>query len=307
MTPSTFSIVAVDPATEEVGVAVQSKFLAIGAIVPWARAGVGAVATQAFADVTFGPRGLDLLASGLAPAEVLARLLEGDERRELRQVGLVDASGRSASFTGTRCYEHAGSITGSGYACQGNTLASDRVIPAMAEAFLASRGPLPERLLAALRAAQEEGGDRRGQEAAALVVARPGGGYGGNHDRYIDLRVDHHDRPIDELARLLELHRLYFERPRESEVVVADAQVESELRELLGRVGWAPGPGEVWGTLFDYLGWENLEERWVGPGRVDQTVVKYLRRQAAGAQPGRSGRSPGAGGEGGPVSGRASG
>src|SRR5918996_6079976 len=163
--PSTFSIVAADPDAGEVGVAVQSKFLAAGAIVPWARGGVGAVATQAFAEVTFGPRGLDLLADGVDPEAALDRLLAGDEGRETRQVGIVAADGRSASFTGAECFEHAGSITGPGYACQGNILAGSGVVPAMARSFEATAGsplPLAERLVEALRAAQGEGGDRRG-------------------------------------------------------------------------------------------------------------------------------------------------
>jgi uncharacterized Ntn-hydrolase superfamily protein len=157
----TFSIVAADPETAEVGVGVQSKFLAVGALVSWARAGVGAVATQAFADVSFGPRGLELLAEGEEPAAVLERLLDGDEQRESRQVGLVDATGRSASFTGSECFEHASSVTEEGFACQGNIMATDRVVPAMAEAYRGAAGPLPERIVEALRAAQREGGDRR--------------------------------------------------------------------------------------------------------------------------------------------------
>ncbi|HEX9410374.1 MAG TPA: DUF1028 domain-containing protein [Actinomycetota bacterium] len=165
----------------------------MGAVVPWARGGVGAVATQSFAEVTFGPRGLGLLEAGLDPRTTLERLLASDEKRETRQAGIVDASGRAASFTGKECFEHAGSRTGSGHACQGNILASDEVVPAMAAAFEQATGALAERMIEALRAGQRAGGDRRGQEAAALLVVKPGGGYGGNNDRYIDLRVDHHE------------------------------------------------------------------------------------------------------------------
>jgi uncharacterized Ntn-hydrolase superfamily protein len=284
--PSTFSIVAADPQAGEVGVAVQSKFLAAGAIVPWARGGVGAVATQAFAEVTFGPRGLDLLADGLEPAAVLDRLLEGDEGRETRQVGIVDEHGRASSFTGAECFEHAGSNTGPGFACQGNILASDRVVPAMAEAFEATaRGGmrLAERMVEALRAGQREGGDRRGMEAAGLLVARVGGGYGGNHDRAIDLRVDHHDDPIEELSRLLSLHRLYFERPAEKDLITVEAQLEAEIAGLLSAAGKLQPGGDVWDALFDYMGWENLEERWVDRGRIDPKVLDYLRRRAGSA------------------------
>jgi len=274
----TFSIVAADPETAEVGVGVQSKFLAVGALVSWARAGIGAVATQAFADVSFGPRGLELLAEGVEPAAVLERLLDGDEQRESRQVGLVDATGRSASFTGSECFEHASSVTGEGFACQGNIMATDRVVPAMAEAYRGAAGPLPERIVEALRAAQRQGGDRRGQESAVLLVAKPGGGYGGTHDRYIDLRVDHHETPIEELARLLELHRFYFQRPADADLVAADPALEAEIGELLDSLGKRSPGQDLWDALFDYMGWENLEERWAGPGRIDPRVLEYLRR-----------------------------
>jgi len=277
----TFSIVAVDPDAREVGVGTQSKFLAVGAVVPWARGDVGAVATQSFADATFGPRGLDLMATGAGPQETLDRLLASDKDREQRQVGAVDAAGHAASFTGSECFAHASSLAGEGFACQGNILASDAVVPAMAEAFKGSAGrPLADRLIEALRAAQREGGDRRGQESAALLVAKPGGGYGGNNDRYIDLRVDHHDRPIEELASLLAWHRLYFERPGEEELIPADATVEEEMRAMLGRLGKIEPGQDLWAAMQDYMSWENLEERWAGPGRLDPKVLDYLRQQA---------------------------
>lgn len=273
---------AADPEADEVGVAVQSKFLAVGSLVSWARGGIGAVATQALADVSLGPRGLDLLAAGMEPAEALERLLDGDEQRETRQVGLVDARGRAASFTGAECIEFASSVLGEGFACQGNIMATDRVVPAMAEAYRAAEGPLAERLLEALRAAQREGGDRRGQESAVLLVAKPGGGYGGNHDRYIDLRVDHHNEPIEELARLLDLHQLYLRRPSEDEVVPVDAELEAEIGRHLTHLGKRSRGQDLWDALFDYMGWENLEERWVGKGRIDQRVLDYLRQHARG-------------------------
>lgn len=277
----TFSIVAVDRDAGELGVATQSKFLAVGAVVPWARAGVGAVATQSFAEVTFGVRGLALMESGLDARAALERLLADDERREERQVGIVDALGRSASFTGSECFEHAASVTGNGYACQGNILASDRVVPTMAESFASSAGRrLADRLVEALRAAQREGGDRRGQESAALLVVKPNGGYGGNNDRYLDLRVDDHADPIEELARLVGLHDLYFERPREEDLIAVDASLEDEIRRDLASLGRVREGADVWDALSDYMGMENLEERWAGRGRVDPVVLQYLRRGA---------------------------
>jgi uncharacterized Ntn-hydrolase superfamily protein len=280
--PSTFSIAAVDPEAGEAGVAVQSKFLAVGVMVPWARGDVGAVATQAFADVTFGVRGLDLLASGSPPEEALELLLSDDDRRQERQVGIVDMAGRSASFTGSGCFDWAGGETGEGFCCQGNVLVGPDVVAGMAEAFRGTVGrPLAERLVETLRAGQAAGGDRRGQEAAALVVAKPGGGYGGNHDRFIDLRVDHHDEPIEELARLLDLHRLYFDRSPESLMITADPRLEEEIREHLARLGKIEPDADLWRALEGYMGWENLEERWAGPGRVDPEVLEYLRAHAA--------------------------
>jgi uncharacterized Ntn-hydrolase superfamily protein len=276
----TFSIVAADPEAGEVGAATESKFLAVGAVVTWAKGEVGAVATQSFAEVTFGPRGLELLASGFSPQAALDRLLEFDEKREGRQVGIVDAAGRAASFTGSDCFEHAASLVGEGFACQGNILASAEVVPAIAEGFEQASGPLAERMIEALRAGQRAGGDRRGQESAAVVVAKPGGGYGGTHDRYIDLRVDHHDQPIEELAALLSLHRLYFDRPRESDLIAADPALETELDELLAGLGRRQPDRDLWDDLSDYLGWENLEERWAGRGRIDPRVLDYLRRDA---------------------------
>jgi uncharacterized Ntn-hydrolase superfamily protein len=281
----TFSIVAASPETGEVGVAVQSRFLACAALVSWARGGVGAVATQSFAEVTFGPRGLDLLEQGLSPREALDRLLQGDEQREMRQVGVASAEGRAASFTGGECFEHAASVVGENHACQGNILASDRVVPAMSEAFGRTDGPFPERLVEALRAAQAEGGDRRGKEAAGLYVAKPGGGYGGNHDRYVDLRVDHHPEPIEELARILDLHRLYFERPREQDLIEADPALEEEIDARLRGLGKRDEDRDVWDDLFDYMGWENLEERWAGRGRIDPRVLGYLRDHSEGRTP----------------------
>jgi uncharacterized Ntn-hydrolase superfamily protein len=278
--PSTFSIVAADPDAGEVGVAVQSKFLCVGAVVPWGRGGVGAVATQSFADVSFGPRGLDLLEVGHDPQAILDQLLVNDKDAALRQVGIIDIMGRAASYTGRECFPHANSVTGPNFACQGNIMATAEVVPSMARGFESASGPLAERLVEALRAAQRAGGDQRGQESAALLVVKPEGGYGGTSDRYIDLRVDHHTEPIQELARLLELHRFYFQRPEESDVLTADAKLEDEIGGLLKKLGkWESGQ-DMWVALESYMGWENLEERWVGAGKIDPKVLDYLRQDA---------------------------
>ncbi len=207
---ATFSIIGCDPETGDLGVAVQSKFFGVGSVVPWAKAGVGAVATQAFANTTYGPRALGLLAEGRSPKEALAVLTAADEGRDRRQVGIVDAKGEAASFTGAKAMAWAGHRTGKNYACQGNILAGEEVIAAMANAFEATPGPLPERLVAALAAGQAAGGDKRGMQSAALLVVREGGGYGGFNDRFVDLRVEDHERPIEELARLLALHREFY-------------------------------------------------------------------------------------------------
>ncbi|MGY8650132.1 MAG: DUF1028 domain-containing protein [Verrucomicrobiia bacterium] len=222
---ATFSIVAFDPATGELGVAVQSKFFSVGSVVPWAKAGVGAVATQSWANIQYGPDGLALLAKGKSPAEVVKALTAPDPRRDFRQLGVVDAKGRSASFTGKRCMDWAGHVTGKHFTAQGNILASEAVVKDMAAAFEKARKTpkteLADWLVAALEAAQAAGGDKRGRQSAALLVVREKGGYNGADDRYIDLRVADHKTPIQELGRLLKLHKSFFRdrhltRPKKS-------------------------------------------------------------------------------------------
>lgn len=276
---STFSIVAADPERGEVGVAVQSKFLAVGAVVSHARAGVGAVAVQAYPNVLHGEMGLDLLSSaGFDPQSTIEYLLKEDQLKDSRQLGIVDVNGHSASFTGKKCFEYAMSATGPCYACQGNILATDKVVPAMADAFKNATGLLPERMIEALIAGQEAGGDARGMESAHLYIVKPGHGYGGNHDRYIDLRVDHHDNPIKKLVKLLSLHRLYFERPDKSDLLVIDSHLEAEIAVMLNKLGkWQDGI-EFSEALENYMGWENLEERWAGRDYIDSKVLEYLRK-----------------------------
>jgi len=210
---ATFSIVAFDPETGDLGVAVQSKFFGVGSVVPWAKAGVGAIATQAWADTSFGPTGLRLLDAGNSPEQTIGKLIDRDPGRETRQLGVVDAKGRAAAYTGGKTMEWTGDIVGKGFTVQGNILVGRRVLEAMAEAFHASKAAFPERLLSALKAGQLAGGDRRGRQSAALLVVREGGGYAGHNDRYVDIRVEDHPKPIEELGRLLALHRKFFEVP----------------------------------------------------------------------------------------------
>ncbi len=209
----TFSIVAYDPETQELGVAVHSRVVAVGSIVPFAKAGVGAIATQSHANVSFGPRGLEMLEEGLAPEEVLEQLLESDEGRELRQVGIIAADGSTAQFTGGECVPWAGGKSGENYCVQGNILAGEEVVNAMADAFETTEGELADRLLAALDAGDAAGGDTRGKQAAALLIVREGWGYAGLNDRYRDIRVDDHPDPIVELRRVYEVHKSVFGRP----------------------------------------------------------------------------------------------
>lgn len=204
--PSTFSIVAFDPRNGDFGVAVESKFIAVGPVVPWAKAGVGAIATQAWCNVSFGPNGLRMLEEGLSAPETLQRLLEADSRPEVRQVAIVDAKGRVAAHTGKECMEWAGHVTGSGFSCQGNILTSSKVVESMGRAYEENRGDLLDKLLQALTAGQAAGGDRRGQQSAALLVVREKGGYEGYSDRYVDLRVDEHAAPIEELKRVFMIY-----------------------------------------------------------------------------------------------------
>ena len=212
-TVATFSIVAVDPATGEIGVAVQSKIVGVGAIVPFAKAGIGAVATQAFANVGYGHLGLFALESHLDPERAIKLLIRDDPGREMRQVGIVSASGESATFTGKECHDWAGGLSGENVAIQGNILAGPEVIESMAEAFENTEGVLALRLLSALAAGQEAGGDRRGRQSASLLVVRDGWGYGGLNDRFRDIRVDDHPTPITELKRIYHLHCDLFPRP----------------------------------------------------------------------------------------------
>jgi uncharacterized Ntn-hydrolase superfamily protein len=280
---ATFSIVACDPENGDLGVAVQSKFLAVGAVVPWAKAGVGAVATQSWANTTYGPQGLRLMAEGLSAQEALEKLVEADEERARRQAGMVGARGSAAAYTGQGCFEWAGHIVGDGFACQGNILVSEETVRAMTRTFGESEGELADRLVAALEAGQEAGGDSRGRQSAALLVVREEGGYGGFNDRYLDLRVDDHPTPIQELKRLLELHKLYFFKSKVENLLPLEGEVALEVQEILSELGYYSG--EINGlydeatkqALFDFSGIENLEERWQEGDYIDRVVLEFMR------------------------------
>lgn len=280
----TYSIVAFDPMRKEVGVAVASKFLAVGSIVPWVKAGVGAVATQAWANPQYGPDGLRLLEEGYDAEEVVRRLVEHDDEREVRQVGVVDVRGGSATFTGTATHAWAGGYRDTYMAVQGNILAGEGVIDAMVKAFKAAHGSLQRRLFAALLAGDEAGGDRRGKQSAALLVARPQGGYGGISDIACDLRVDDHSEPVRELGRLLDLHELYLEKTAPEDVVEIDASLKKELVHLLRALSTDHGlesdpveDGLFYQALVNYQLTENFDERILEPGKIDRRVLAYMR------------------------------
>ncbi|MGE6555240.1 DUF1028 domain-containing protein [Exiguobacterium artemiae] len=272
----TYSIVGYCEKEQAWGVAVQSKFLAVGSAVPFAKAGVGAIATQSFANTTYGPEGLRMIEEGKSADEVLKRLTEADEGRADRQVGIVDASGKSATFTGDGCNDWAGGIAGKHFAAQGNILVDGNTVKEMARVFETTEGPLAERLLRALAAGQAAGGDSRGMQSAALLVVKEGGGYGGFNDRYIDLRVDDHASPIQELERIYQLHTLYLQPSKPEEIKPIDDALESELMDKLLELGYRGSFAEAFRT---YLHTENFEMREQTDRSIDTRVLAYLRAQ----------------------------
>jgi uncharacterized Ntn-hydrolase superfamily protein len=275
MAPSTYSIVACDLDASQWGVAVQSKFLAVGSLVTWAEPHVGAIATQALANPRYGPNGLALLREGRSAEEVVERLTAADEGRDHRQLGVVDGHGRGATYTGSECYDWAGGRTGPCYAAQGNIVVSAATVDALAETFESSAGkPLAERLVDCLAAAQAAGGDSRGQQSAALFVVEKDGGYGGMSDVLVDLRVDDHQQPIAELARLYGLHQAIFGKTPPEQWIEVDAALADELRDRLARLGY---DGDLAETFMRWAGNENLEERVDGVERIDPVVLAELR------------------------------
>jgi uncharacterized Ntn-hydrolase superfamily protein len=279
----TFSIVACDLAEQTWGIAVASKFPAVGAVVPWAQAGVGAVATQSFANTSYGPRGLALMATGLSAKEALARLLEDDPERELRQIGLVDGQGRAATYSGSGCFAWAGGVAGDGYAVQGNILAGKRVVTALEKGFLKAKGDLATRLHTALLAGDRAGGDRRGRQSAAIYVVKPKGGYGGYNDRWLDYRVDDHEDPVPRLGELIELHRLYFGKSLEIDRVFLKGELLNRIQAILVKLEYLSNEpsGEIdqatQKAFRAFIGNENFEERAdAAAGWIDKPVLDFI-------------------------------
>ncbi len=288
----TFSIVAYDPVAREWGVATASKFLAVGAVVPWAQANAGAIATQSYANTSYGPNGLALLAQGLDAAAVLDRLLAEDAGRDQRQVGVVDRQGRAATFTGTGCHAWAGGLTGDGYAVQGNILVSGKTIEATARGYERAKGELADRLVAALAAGQRAGGDRRGRQSAAVLVVRERGGYAGFNDRYLDLRVDDDAQPIARLKELLELHHLFFGKVSAAALKPLTPAVVRDLQRIVKQS--THYRGAITGrydeatrrAVEDLIGVENLEDRWpFGTNQYDPVSLRHLKKRFPAARP----------------------
>jgi uncharacterized Ntn-hydrolase superfamily protein len=272
---ATYSIAACDLEARQWGVAVQSKFLAVGSLCPFAEPEVGAIATQSFVNPRYGPDGLALLREGLSAEDVVERLTAADEGRDQRQLGIVDGQGRAATFTGDECFDWAGGRTGDGYAAQGNILVSQATVDGLADTFERTAGQLlAHRLLACLDAAQAAGGDSRGQQSASLLVVEKDAGYAGLSDIVVDLRVDDHERPLEELRRIHGVHEQLFGKTPAQEWIAVDADLATELSERLSRLGY---DGDLDGALRRWAGAENLEERVDGAERIDPVVLETLR------------------------------
>jgi uncharacterized Ntn-hydrolase superfamily protein len=284
----TFSIVAYSPDEKAWGVAVASKFLAAAALVSWAQAETGAIATQSSAKVGFGPNGLALLKTGKSASETLALLLTNDPMREQRQVGIVDAEGNVAAHTGKQCNDYAGHKLGKNFSVQGNILTGADVLDGMSEAYQNSTGELADRLVAALRAGESVGGDKRGKQSAGVLVVKPNGGYGGDTDRYLDLRVDDDEQPLRKLRQLLDSHHLFFGDAKPEDLLPIDDVIARELLQIMVKQGYMGGVVDsAWDEVAKQAFWvmvgnENLEERWninEAPNKIDRVALEYLRKR----------------------------
>lgn len=277
----TFSIIGYDPKEKEWGIAVQSKFLGVGAVVPFAKAGIGAVATQSYANTSYGPRALQLMEEGKTAEEALEIITKDDPEKELRQVGLLDSMGNPATFTGEGCYDWAGGMTGPHFAAQGNILVDEKTVEAMGQTFISTDGTLAERLLAALNAGQAAGGDSRGQQSAALLVVKEAGGYGGFNDRCIDLRVDDHPEPISELIRIYHLQQLYFAPSKAERIAAIEGEIKEELVRELTRLDYlkaGQGDDQLLKALTAFIHTENFEAREQEAGKIDLDVLAYMKK-----------------------------
>ncbi len=285
--PSTFSLVARDPENGDLGIIVQSKFPAVGAIVPWAAAEVGAVASQAWANASYGPRGLDLMSSGKSAQETLKMLIGDDEKAAHRQVGIVDSKGRAVAHTGDECMEWAGHVVGNGYICQGNILAGEDVVNDMAEAFEGAGGDLIDRLFAALNAGQAAGGDKRGMQSAAILVVRTKGGYEGGNDRYVDVRVDEHPSPIEELERIFGIYDMTLLcREDPSRLLAIEGDLSIKIQSALVALGHLdeafpdefPQAASI--ALMEFMNINNFENKARDDGTIWQSVLEYLLQES---------------------------
>jgi uncharacterized Ntn-hydrolase superfamily protein len=285
--PSTFSIVGYDGQNGDLGVAVQSKFIAVGSVVPWARAKIGAIATQAATNVSYGPKGLRMLENGLTASEVLRKLLGDDEQNQTRQIAIVDARGQVAVHTGKECMDWAGHIEGEGYSCQGNILTGENVVESMAQAYETTKGDLIDKLLAALSAGQQAGGDRRGQQSAALLIVREGGGYEGFSDRYVDLRVDDSRSPIEELKRIFHLYDMtMLSREDPKNLLPITNDIAATLQRDLTKLGYYKA--SMSGTydeatrnaLIKFVNINNFENRMHEEGKIWKSILQQIEKEA---------------------------
>ncbi len=277
----TFSIVAIDLETNEIGIAVQSKFPAVGAVVPWLDIKAGAIATQAWANLEYGRTGLKLLKAGADANQALRILLEKDDMKEHRQVGIVDLKGNAVSFTGSECYPWAGGVTADGVVVQGNILAGEEVVSKMLDAFLSTGKDLAEKLMRALEAGQKAGGDKRGQQSAAIKVLKENAGYGGGSDVYIDVRVDDHPNATAELRRVFELYSLtLLEREDPKDITKLTDELYYKIGRKLHEIGFVKSPlnsvDEIKPAFIQWLHTENFENKERDDGYVWNSILDYL-------------------------------
>ncbi|MFK5984307.1 MAG: DUF1028 domain-containing protein [Pseudomonadota bacterium] len=279
----TFSIVGFDADNGDLGIAVHSKFPNVRATIPFAQAGVGAIATQSYCNTSFGPKGLDLLKNGATPQQAVDILIQNDADKDYRQLGIIDAKGNSANFTGAKCFDYAGSYIGKNFSVQGNVLAGEKVIKEMANGFIEQSGSLAKKLMNALLKGQNAGGDRRGQQSAALLVVRKNAGYGGFDDLYVDISVYDHKQPIDELFRLYEIHRLTYFTSKEKDLVSLDNAIATEIQNILCQRGFYNGNIDgkynqlTQQSLHDFMGWENYDARIRSDNLIDLEILADIR------------------------------